>query len=137
MKRFILLLLSLVLAFSCAKHPLPDSITISPSSDIVSTSNGGTYSIIVNSSSNWNTTIQSSSGTTWCTIFPEKGDASTDKATIIISNNTEDGDRQATITFVCGDAQQSINVVQETNEVMSVSNNRYEVGSEGGLSILK
>lgn len=103
----------------------------------MSPSNGGTYSIIVNSSSNWNTAIQSSSGTTWCTISPEKGDASTDKATIVISNNTEGEERQATITFVCGDAQQSINVRQEKNEVMSVSKNKYEVGSDGGTVDIK
>ena len=117
---FLLAFLSFAL-ISCEKEPI---LTLSVEEIIMPSSGGGT-TITVNSNSPWTAT-----NTDWCTVSPLSSEGGEVQVTIFAKQNTTYDSRNCSIVFCSKDLTSTVNVAQESNYGMLLSNSVYEVSSK-------
>ena len=131
---------------SCGKsdEPTPDpkpnpdtpstqtSITISPSSltfdaDYQTTTTTWRH-VVIHSSDNWSVT----GGTSWCKTAITEGKPTDNIVPIVIEPNTSPDERNATLTFICGDKTAKLVVTQKQQDALTVTSSKVEVDAQGG-----
>ena len=146
MKRFFLLFTLLALLGGCGKsdEPQPDpkpnpdtpstqtSITISPSSltfdaDYQTTTTTWRH-VVIHSSDNWSVT----GGTSWCKTAITEGKPTDNIVPIVIEPNTSPDERNATLTFICGDKTAKLVVTQKQQDALTVTSSKVEIDAQGG-----
>ena len=145
MKRFFLLFTLLALLSGCGKgdepkpepKPNPDtpstqtSITISPSSLTFDADYQTTTTwqhVVIHSSDNWSVT----GGTSWCKTAITEGKPTDNIVPIVIEPNTSPDERNATLTFICGDKTAKLVVTQKQQDALTVTSSKVEVDAQGG-----
>ena len=142
---FYLSLLGIMLS-GCGKsdEPTPDpkpnpdtpstqtSITISPSSltfdaDYQTTTTTWRH-VVIHSSDNWSVT----GGTSWCKTAITEGKPTDNIVPIVIEPNTSPDERNATLTFICGDKTAKLVVTQKQQDALTVTSSKVEVDAQGG-----
>ena len=142
---FYLSLLGIMLS-GCGKsdEPTPDpkpnpdtpstqtSITISPSSltfdaDYQTTTTTWQH-VVIHSSDNWSVT----GGTSWCKTAITEGKPTDNIVPIVIEPNTSPDERNATLTFICGDKTAKLVVTQKQQDALTVTSSKVEVDAQGG-----
>ena len=146
MKKAFLLFVLLAAMASCGKsdEPTPDpkpnpdtpstqtSITISPSSltfdaDYQTTTTTWRH-VVIHSSDNWSVT----GGTSWCKTAITEGKPTDNIVPIVIEPNTSPDERNATLTFICGDKTAKLVVTQKQQDALTVTSSKVEVDAQGG-----
>lgn len=146
MKKAFLLFVLLAAMVSCGKDdkPKPDpkpnpdtpstqtSITISPSSltfdaDYQTTTTTWRH-VVIHSSDNWSVT----GGTSWCKTAITEGKPTDNIVPIVIEPNTSPDERNATLTFICGDKTAKLVVTQKQQDALTVTSSKVEVDAQGG-----
>ena len=146
MKKAFLLFVLLAAMVSCGKDdkPKPDpkpnpdtpstqtSITISPSSltfdaDYQTTTTTWRH-VVIHSSDNWSVT----GGTSWCKTAITEGKPTDNIVPIVIEPNTSPDERNATLTFICGDKTAKLVVTQKQQDALTVTSSKVEVDVQGG-----
>ncbi|WP_288707613.1 leucine-rich repeat protein [uncultured Alistipes sp.] len=145
-KLFFYLSLLGVMLSGCGKsdEPTPDpkpnpdtpstqtSITISPSSltfdaDYQTTTTTWQH-VVIHSSDNWSVT----GGTSWCKTAITEGKPTDNIVPIVIEPNTSPDERNATLTFICGDKTAKLVVTQKQQDALTVTSSKVEVDAQGG-----
>ena len=145
-KLFFYLSLLGVMLSGCGKsdEPTPDpkpnpntpstqtSITISPSSltfdaDYQTTTTTWRH-VVIHSSDNWSVT----GGTSWCKTAITEGKPTDNIVPIVIEPNTSPDERNATLTFICGDKTAKLVVTQKQQDALTVTSSKIEVDAQGG-----
>ena len=146
MKKAFLLFVLFAAMVSCGKsdEPTPDpkpnpdtpstqtSITISPSSltfdaDYQTTTTTWRH-VVIHSSDNWSVT----GGTSWCKTAITEGKPTDNIVPIVIEPNTSPDERNATLTFICGDKTAKLVVTQKQQDALTVTSSKVEVDAQGG-----
>ena len=108
------------------------SITISPSSltfdaDYQTTTTTWQH-VVIHSSDNWSVT----GGTSWCKTAITEGKPTDNIVPIVIEPNTSPDERNATLTFICGDKTAKLVVTQKQQDALTVTSSKVEVDAQGG-----
>lgn len=140
---FLLAVIASTLFSSCVTELKFDSFEVTPgASSSVSNetygiqltvpSEASSNSISLKASSDWTAEFNNSNASSWCTLTPASGSKGEAKIVVATSTNESYDERNATITFRCGDDMKSIVVTQKQKGAILVSSDKIEVPSEGG-----
>ena len=113
----------------------PGSAEISPSGgnlSIVFPATAGSASVDLEASGKWSATFVNERAKDWCSISTESGKRGTATITVSVKDNPDYDQRSASIHFVCGDVQRTINVTQKQSDALILNSNRLEIGPDGG-----
>lgn len=105
-----------------------DNVSIDKS-EYSATPAGGSDVVAVTSNTNWTATV--SDGADWVTVAPSNGEAGETAATVTVAANETAEARNATVTFVAGEASVEYSVSQEALSV-TLSQSNFAVAGEGG-----
>jgi hypothetical protein len=135
-----LLTASCLLAASCGKDDNgggdPDTpakkptLTATPP-NISAAETGGTYTINVNSNTDWT----AASDATWFTLNPASGNGNT-KVTVDVEENPEPDTRTATVTVTAGTLTKSVVVTQAATAVLTVTPPAINTNHEAGAQVI-
>lgn len=140
---FLLAVIASTLFSSCVTELKFDSFEVTPgASSSVSNetygiqltvpSEASSNSISLKASSDWTAEFNNSNASSWCTLTPASGSKGEAKIVVATSTNESYDERNATITFRCGDDVKSIVVTQKQKGAILVSSGKVEVLPEGG-----
>ncbi len=126
---FSLFLMLFVFAIGCNK----DDNTVDPElevslSEISTDCDGCTQSFNVITNTTW--TVSSSAD--WCQVSPESGSSGTNTVEVDIEANTSTDGRTAYLTVEAGSLSEQITITEGNVDVLSLSENSYEVDAAGG-----
>lgn len=91
----------------------------------------GTATIDLNASKKWEAKFINDRAS-WCRLSAESGKRGTVTLTVNVAANDSYEERSASIAFTCGDARQTLVVVQKQNDAVLLSSNRLEIPEAGG-----
>lgn len=143
MKRFNLIVLSLLSAamlVSCDKledilgtEDNPDNPQMEINTpEILSATDGGSYTIMFSSTENWSAEILNSRADGWCSIHPTSGAAGNATITVTTQPNDTPDDRSASIIIKAGNVQKTVTVSQKQKDALTVTASKFEVEAAGG-----
>ena len=117
---FLILVIGCSLLASCEK----ETILSVDQTSITIPDTGGSQSVSLSTNKPWT----ASSNQSWCKVSPSSGEeASSSRITINCESNTTYDARNASITFTCAEKTVSVNVSQETNNGLLVSQTEYNI----------
>lgn len=96
-------------------------------------SDGGENTVVFTTNKDWTIDVSQSGGNiSWCTVSPMQGKAGTNTVKVSTEANTTYDDRHVTLTFTAEELTQKMVVTQKQKDALTLTTNKYEIGSEGG-----
>lgn len=130
----------LMYTISCSDDSVVPEVNISGGSiDQVSNSmdfSSESQSKILSFSSNvsWTITVsETQNALSWCTVSQNKGEAGVYNVSVTVTENTTYSDRNVVLVLTAGSITKSIIVNQKQNDAITLTSNRFEIGTSGGI----
>ncbi len=98
----------------------------------VFTSEGGSSTVSFTATDAWTASVANTRSENWCSVSPVSGAAGNATITITAQPNSTHDNRSAVITLKSGTAARAITVTQKQKDALTVTQNRFDVGEEGG-----
>lgn len=134
MKRLLLTLLILSVAFTACDKPepeIPGEIKIDVT-EILLPSEGGSEVVRFNASHDWTAEVLSAGNVTWCQVSPTSGKAGDASFTVSAQANGSEDNLSAIIKITSKDAIKNIQVTQKQKDALTVTASEFDVEAEGG-----
>ena len=141
MKKYLcFLLVPFVLTLACNKPEQEDEetevetevkgkITLGAQGNIVLSNEGESKQIDFSATKDWT----ASSSEDWLTVEPRSGQKGDVAITVSASANADYSPRSATVTIVCGEDSQCIEVMQKQKGALLLTESTIPVGAQGGI----
>lgn len=95
-------------------------------------SSSGSASVDLDASGKWTASFVNDRAKDWCSLSTESGKRGKATISVSVKENTDYGQRSASINFVCGDVQRTIIVTQKQKDALLLTSNRLDIGNNGG-----
>lgn len=120
---FVFLVLAIITSVSCGKLG-GAAVSLKTAGELKITSAGGYQSIGFTAKSDWT----ASSSVAWCTVSPSSGSAGDNlTVTALIEGNTGMDERKCNVVIRCGDASETVSIVQDALGTLTAEKLNYEI----------
>lgn len=137
---FSMAVLCLLITFgSCSDDDAPAEIIPNPDSEICFTksldftSDSGEAILSFTTNKDWSIDVSQSGGDiSWCTVFPNKGQAGENQVLVKVTENTGFDDRNVTLILTAKELTKRIVVTQKQKDAITLTTAKFEVDKNGG-----
>lgn len=97
-------------------------------------SHGGSKILNFSSNVEWTLKVSETQGAVnWCKVSQTEGSAGTYSLAVIVEENLDYNDRNVVLVFKAGDITKNVVVNQKQKDAITLTTDRFEVGTEGGI----
>lgn len=105
--------------------------------DIVAGTEGGTFTLSFTALENWTAAIINTRADSWLEISPTSGGKGKAEIKVTVSENASFDGRSASIRITGDEETETVTVTQKQKDAITLSTDRFEIGSAGGTVSVK
>lgn len=96
----------------------------------------GTATVDLEATKKWSASVVNDRASSWFKLSASEGGRGTVTLTITVSANRDYDERSASVVFKCGDAEQTLVVVQKQKDALLLTSGRVEMSAGGGTTLV-
>lgn len=93
---------------------------------------GGSFTLSFTALEDWTAAIINDRADSWLEISPTSGGKGKAEMTLTVAENGSFDGRSASVRITCDEESETITVTQKQKDAITLTNDRFEIGSEGG-----